>query len=506
MTSSLLASRRGAQRPRIEHIPHWSQNRADDAMAFLSEVCGLDLDEWQQYVLRHSLGQRDDGKFSAFEVAVVVPRQNGKNVLIEARQLIGLFLLGERLIIHSAHEAATANEAFRDLRERFQKHPDLMREVRGFRGDSEDLDSVPGFKRGNAERSIELKNGSRIVYKTRTDGGGRGLTGDLVIMDEAFSLKHDHIAALMPTMAARTKNGNPQMWYTSSAGMHDSEVLAQVRERYMTGNGAKRLAGFEWSADESELDEESEDLEATYTSNPSLGVHLSHEYVFDTERASFSSGENEGGIERWRRERLGIWAKLGGESVFPDGVWEACAFEKSVPDDNSLFFAVDVSPSRDSASIALVSPLDDGRVHVEIVDNQVGTSWVGLRLKELKDRWNPSAIVAIAGSAAESLMPSWKRDGARVTLIRFTDYKNACGVFFDLVTQGKMAHRDDDTLNAAVDGAKQTWTQDNASWYWSRKKSDADITPLAAVTVGLAGMEKKSRVRRDPSKPRGVIL
>src|SRR5690606_42159086 len=66
--------------------------------------------EWQRYVLEHSLGEREDGRWCAFEVAVVVPRQNGKNVIIEARELAGLFLWGEKVIIHSAHQVKTARD------------------------------------------------------------------------------------------------------------------------------------------------------------------------------------------------------------------------------------------------------------------------------------------------------------------------------------------------------------------------------------------------------------
>jgi hypothetical protein len=57
--------------------------------------------------------ERADGKWAAFEVGLNVARQNGKGSILEARELAGLFLLGERLIIHSAHEFATSLEAFR---------------------------------------------------------------------------------------------------------------------------------------------------------------------------------------------------------------------------------------------------------------------------------------------------------------------------------------------------------------------------------------------------------
>lgn len=488
--------RRGSQVPRIESFPLYHTSAADDAIDIAS-AANLILDPWQEHVLRAALGEKADGRWSSFRVALVVPRQSGKNAILEARELAGLLLFGEQVIIHTAHQFGTAHNSMIALMNRLRTS-ELMSEVKGFDGgDVEDIRDVDGFKTGN-QPSITMKNGNQLRYSARSADAARGFTGDLVILDEAYELKAAEMDALLPTMAAKSLEGNPQVWFTSSAGMAKSDLLASLREQGMNKT-SDRMTYMEWSAPD---DADPTDVDTWYQANPGLGVRISEAFVKDEyDTLVGRDGDDEG----FKRERLGIWAKLGGESVFADGVWESLITD-SHPDDNNLFFAVDVSPSRDSASISLVSPMADGTVHIEVVDNRVGTSWVGLRIKELKERWNPNAFIAIAGSAAESLIPTWKSDGARVKLIKFTDYKNACGVFFDLVTQGKLSHRDDDTLNAAVDGAKQQWTQDNASWYWSRKKSDTDITPLVAVTVALAGMQRKSRVSSSPSKPRGVIL
>jgi hypothetical protein len=56
----------------------------------------------------------------------VVGRQNGKNAILEARELAGLFLLGEKLIIHTAHEQKTASEHFRRMLNRIKGTPQLQ--------------------------------------------------------------------------------------------------------------------------------------------------------------------------------------------------------------------------------------------------------------------------------------------------------------------------------------------------------------------------------------------
>jgi phage terminase large subunit-like protein len=104
------AERLGAQRPRLLHVPDFSSSTGEEACE-LAAMAGLEMDPWQQFAIHNALGERPDGKWAAFEVGIEVPRQNGKGGILETFGLAGLFLLGEQLIIHSAHEFATAEEA-----------------------------------------------------------------------------------------------------------------------------------------------------------------------------------------------------------------------------------------------------------------------------------------------------------------------------------------------------------------------------------------------------------
>ena len=503
MTSSLTVVRKGSQLPRFESYPLFHTSAADDAID-LAAIAGLTMDPWQEYVLRGALGERKDGRWSAFRTCLVVPRQNGKNAILEARELAGLLLFGEKVIVHTAHQFKTANNSMIALMNRI-KGCELIEYVRGGSGVSPDTDirDIDGFKTGN-QPSITMVtrvNGKRVEpilqFAARSSGSGRGFTGDLVVLDEAYALKSSEMAALLPTMSAKSISGNPQLWFTSSAGMPESDLLAGLREQGVS-RSADRLAYFEWSAAD---DADMLDKDSWYQSNPALGYRISEEFIQD-EYDTFMTAD---ASEEFKRERLGIWAKLGGESVFASGVWSGLKDEESRPG-SQIVFAVEIAGNRESASIALLSYRSDELVHAEIVENRVGTSWVGTRLAELQKRWNPLATVAIAGGHVDSLVPSWKRDGARVKLIKFTEYVQACGVIFDWITQGKLRHLDDPILNAAIDGVRQTFTRDNAAWYWSRKSSEVDITSLVALTVAVAGLEKKSGQSRPDGKRRGVIL
>ncbi len=260
-------------------------------------------------------GEREDGRWTSFRNCLVVPRQNGKNALLEARELAGLFLFGEKVIVHTAHEYKTANESMMALMARLKSTPELLELVEGMEvgDDVDDQRRVPGMRTGN-KPGITLKNGNRLTYAARSKGSGRGFTGDLVVLDEAYALSLDEMAALLPTMAARSKAGNPQVWFTSSAGMPESTQLAALRRQAMD-KSAQRLAYFEWSVDESRA---SDDVDAWYEANPGLGIRISEEYVRD----EFDTLAREtGSDEQFRRERLGIWSSTGKDAVFTPEQW-----------------------------------------------------------------------------------------------------------------------------------------------------------------------------------------
>ena len=250
----------GSQTPRIHSAPAYSSTAGGEAVE-LAAMCGLELDPWQQLVLREGLGERPDGKWSAPEVAVVCPRQNGKNAILEARELAGLFLLGERLIVHSAHQYDTSMEAYRRLKFLIENTPEFDRRVKR-------------YINAHGTEGIELKGGQRIRFRTRTKGGGRGFSGDCVIFDEAMEFPEASLAAILPIVSAQP---NPQIWYTGSAVdqlIHDNGVvLSRVRARGLSGTD-ERLAYFEWSVDAETPDavtpEMAADLVLAASANPAV--------------------------------------------------------------------------------------------------------------------------------------------------------------------------------------------------------------------------------------------
>ena len=235
---------RGSEAPRFWSAPKFGSSAGDDAID-LAELAGLELDEWQKFVLRQSLGERDDGKWAAPTVCLICPRQNGKNAILGARELAGLILFDERVIIHSAHEQATASDQFRRVLGLIEGTPKLYKRM---------LRPI----RGKGNESIVMKSGQVIYFKTRTGGGTRGFSIDLIVFDEAYELPETAISAMVPTLSARPKT---QTIYTSSAVDQQKHQYgaALTRQRVRGIEGRSDLAFFEWSidgADPAKVDED----------------------------------------------------------------------------------------------------------------------------------------------------------------------------------------------------------------------------------------------------------
>ena len=154
----------------------------------LARSAGLHLDLWQQVVLTGALREKGP-QWAAFEVGLVVPRQNGKGSVLEALELAALFLpdpgAPPPLILHSAHEFKTSAEHFRRMRQLIESSDSLNSMVRAIRTSS-------------GAESIELHSGARIRFVTRTGGSGRGFSADLIVIDEAYNLTAEALGAVLP--------------------------------------------------------------------------------------------------------------------------------------------------------------------------------------------------------------------------------------------------------------------------------------------------------------------
>jgi len=494
----------GHQLPRIQHLPP-SVGSLGKEVVELAALAGLYLDPWQAWFIEQSCAVKDETffnetsgewqrKWAAFEVGLMVSRQNGKGSILEARELAGLFLLGERTVVHSAHQFDTSKEHFLRMCQLLEGVPDFDREI----------DKIT---RSHGDEGITLKSGQRLRFRTRTKGGGRGWSPDFIALDEAMYLGPDQIKALMPSLSARP---NPQIWYTGSAGDKESTQFGRVRARAMLG--VKDAEGFrrpdprlmyaEWSIDGCtdlclpRCDEHDPPgkVESFAKANPGLGIRISVEHV-ESERRSMDA-------ESFAQERLGVgdWPVEGDQwSVIKEESWRARIDDTSeITRDSIKVLGIDTSPNREFSSIAVCG--ENGQcLHVEItsdeirMDHRPGADWVVRRAKEIWDRARPDAVVIDKRSPAGAFVDELESLGVTVIVPTTSEVGDGCGSFTSGVQPRKgevadIVHIDQLDLNEAVAGADKRPVGDK--WGWDKKNSATDITPLVAATLAAWGYRK----------------
>lgn len=467
-------SLRGASRPRVEYYPPSVFTYGPEACE-LAERAGLTLDLWQRDSLDHMLAVRDDGKYACFEYGEIVARQNGKSVLLAARALAGLFLLGEKLIMWSAHEYKTAMESFLFFTTLIEH---LVAD--GL------IDPVKKSSTNGEESFTILSTRQRLKFIARSKGSGRGFSGDVHLIDEAFAFTDIQQAALMPTLLAKP---NPQIVYASSPPL-DGETggpLFDLRRRGEAGD-SQALGWRDWSIPgdldmvargEIDLDDHS----LWPPGNPSLGGRITEETIGRLRTAMSSMG--------FAREVLGIWPRQlhSGEGIIPAALWSRLT-DMNSRITSSIVFAIDANPERTMGAIAAAGLNDRGAIHVEIVDRRPGVDWIVPRITELRAKHDPIAIVLDPAGPAGALVPDLDNLGFDYEVITGREFTQSCGAFYDdvvTVDGDKLAHMGDYRLDTAIAAAQKKDVGD--AWAWTRKDSETDICPLVAVTLARHGYQ-----------------
>lgn len=474
----------GSQVPRVANVPKAVFSHADDA-AFLASSYGLVPDEWQYLVLEAWLGETRAGKWAAAKAGLSVPRQNGKNAVLEVRELYGMVALGERFL-HTAHEVKTARKAFTRLASFFEnerKYPELAALVKEVR-------------RTNGQEAIVLTNGGSVEFIARSKGSGRGYTVDTIVCDEAQDLTDEQFEALKPTNSS-APSGNPQVLYTGTPPGPSSpgEVFKRIRAAGVEGKD-RRLAWHEWSVD-GLVDIRDRGLWAA--TNPALGGRLNVTAVEDELPPTMSE-------DGFARERLGRWA--GVESlarVVDAATWDDRKVARdAVPTEGPVAYAVEMSPDRTRVAVAVCRRPVEGPPHVEVARHHTAGVPTAELVEWLVERWPRAVAVVIDGnSPAMSLVPELARQHVRVTVTGPADMGKACGLFVDAVRDGQVTHFDQAPLNTALSTARKRDIGMGGAWGWDRRRPDNDITPLVAVTLALFGALTS---KRRPGRKSRVLV
>lgn len=471
---------------------------------FAESVLEIDLRPWQRWLLVHALELRADGRFRFRTVVVLVARQNGKSTLSQVLSLFHLYVLGTTLVIGTAQDLDLAKEVWQGVVEMIDDIPELA-------------ELKKHSRTTNGQIELALESGERYKVKAANRRAGRGLSGDLILLDELREHQSwDAWGAITKTTMARA---NAQVWALSNAGDATSIVLRHLREMAHAALGdpdgivaAKSLGQVDEFAD-ADQDEELEadpslglfewsapptcstrDRDGWRWANPSLGYG-------GLEEANLVAAESTDPEWVFRTECLCQWTDGTLEGPFPPAVWENSKDSGSrVPDGARIGACVDVSWDRSHAYVAVSAIRADGLVHGEVIEARRGTEWVVPYLTAVAPNSRPrheqfalGVAVQTNGAPASSLYDELLAAGVKVVEWRGPDLSRGTGLFYDLVVQNRFRHRGQSPLDIAASTAVTKPLGD--AYVWDRRKSPADVAPLVAVTgaVWLAGPKPPSQ-------------
>lgn len=445
----------------------------------IAEALGRPLDEAQRLAVDVLTGVRADGRPAALEAAVIGPRQNLKTSIFQVIALARLLEPdGDELIVWSAHLFDTAQATFQDFLVLIDSHTWLS-------------SLVDRVDRGNGEEQITFRGRRRLRFRARAKTGARGLSGDAVIMDEAFALQASHMGALLPILSTRRR---ALVLYGSSAGGSTADVLRGVRDRGRKG-GPTAPAYVEWCvpgslSDPGCLDPECMhepgapgcrlDDEALWAqSNPAVAAgRITLDYL-RSERAALPPGE-------FARERLGWWEDPAEDAVDLTA-WAASGDPLSTPLPRPVRLGVAVSPKGRTAAVVAAGRRADGLWHVELLEHRPGTEWLPAYLAAKSTELQ--VPVHVQGGQTPSAAVIKTLEAARVRLVKvgLSEFAAASDGTDAEIRAGRVRHRGDPRLTAGLTAAGRRDVGDGG-WAMSWKDSSGDACPGMAMVLALSAV------------------
>lgn len=196
-----------------------SLDEAHAAIEQWEHYSGKTLDQEQRLTVEVMMAENAAGRWAARSTGKELSRQAGKGDELEAVESWGLTQRAEATL-HTAHELTTVSSAHQRMVGFLMSAPDLRRLVKK-------------VLNGIGQQMIEMRNGGVIAYRTRTNGGGRGLDDiSRLVVDEAQHARSEQLASMTPTLLA---NPNPQINFAGTGAIEGvSAMWWGIRKRALT--------------------------------------------------------------------------------------------------------------------------------------------------------------------------------------------------------------------------------------------------------------------------------
>lgn len=464
-----MSGRIGNQTPTQSKILPFKHTKGPEAIA-LYEGSGRSAIEWEGNILSAMMAVDDDGLWIHQKFGYSLPRRNGKNEVIAAREFWGL-TTGER-ICHTAHRVSTSHAAWERLRKLLTDagYVELGRKVK---------DETPPAKSFHCMKAlgletIELTGAGVAVFRTRTVSGGLGEGFDLLVIDEAQEYTTAQQAALIYTV---TDSKNPQTILcgtpptTESAG----DVFSEMRKAVLFGESYD--AGWaEWSVEDEPAD--LMDTELWYLTNPSMGYHLDERKI----RSEYDPRNKLDFII----QRLGYWYQYSLKSAISEADWRRVEVPHRPDLEPDRFFGVKFGKNGKNGCLAVASKTKDGKIFVEAIDCipiRSGVDWI------LPYAKNPNCkgitIDGEGGKADLIKMLETHKLKKLVTIPTVQDIIDANAGFEAAIFQMNLEHIDQEPLRNAVSNCAHRAIGSRGGFGFSTTNDAYEVALIESTALAL---------------------
>ena len=473
--------RYGNQKPRIDIYQNGDIGLAEKTITLLKYYNRKPL-EWQKAIIRRWMALDDDGKWANQNAGLLVPRQNGKSWLAEARILGGMIFLGEHLI-YTAHQSNTVDEIKRRVLRFFY---DAEPEIR-------DLLTSEFDKEPKSFDYIELRNGGRCIFRTRTRSSGLGFTSDTIISDEDQEENDAQEEAMLPTISAGPLQ-NPQVIKMGTPPTAGSAGTVFLRARRNLLQGKSDMCWQEWSVD---TITDNHDVDAWYATNPSLGYLVTEKAVRAESNAMSQDSFN--------KMRLGWIPGVDAQRIFTDDEWnELAVTEVKLPENPELVYSVKFAPDRSSVTLAVGVVMVD-KIHVEIVERRRMSDGIAWLVRWLLDRWKNANKIIIDGAAGqgllvEELVRSEKRISKKILTPNVKEAGSAYASFAQAIQDKTLTHYNQPLLNSAIRTAKRRDIGKDGMFGFAPLNPNIQMDTVDAAAFAYYGAQRFRGSKKGPSK------
>jgi phage terminase large subunit-like protein len=434
---------------------------------------GLQLDEWQKWLLRHLLERYPDnhpnpelaGRLRYRQVVVSLGRQNGKSLLAAILGLWGLLMHQQygAQVLSLASSSDQARIIYSRVLFVIQNNPYLAKR----------------FKKATEQRGIVTADGTgRYDVKAAKESALQGIPVSLVLFDELHLAKQGMwTAAIKGTQSY--KDGI--VIGITTAGDQNSETLIDL---YKSGHEAakgdsllERFGFFLWTAPENAP---ITDKKAVMAANPAIACNRIPIDQVMSDLATMPEHEV-------RRYTLNQFISGSVQSWIPSDMFRK-AGGKVNSEQTGGVFAVDISKNWSNGTVTFTN-VSNGLHQTEIVRTFINPTEQQLfnYLQTMSEKYAPRAI-ALDDRQLPGLGKRLKMVGLPVWQLWTKEISAACSVAYALITNGKARHNNDPLLLMQSPNGITKYTGE--TWLVSRKESKGEIDALMATIMGLYVSER----------------